>query len=266
MKNKNSRDDERVAIVTGSDRGIGFEVCRELGARGYQVVLTSPDLVKGQKAATKLQGQGLAVVYHVLDLLNERHLRTLQAFILKKFGRVDVLVNNAGVMLDGGRSQREGILVRRVKSVSRKLDFGEAPGILDVGGDIVLGTLEVNLLGALRMCQSFVPMMIKAGYGRVINVSSRLGQLHTMSDAEKVPAYQISKTALNAVTRLVADAAGGTNVLVNSVCPGWTRTAIGGPRAPQSTEDAARTILWLATHPDGGPTGSFFYNKKRMDW
>jgi len=266
MKKTGSDTHNRVAIVTGSDRGIGFEVCRQLGRLGYQVVLTCPDAAKGKKAAAKLRRQGIHVVYHVLDVTNEKDIRALQSFILKKFGHVDVLVNNAGVMIDGGRSQLEGLLARRLKKASRKLDFGEGPGILGTDRDIVRWTLEVNLLGSLRMCQVFVPLMMKAGYGRVVNVSSRLGQLDSMTDAEKVPAYQMSKTALNAVTLMVADAARGTNVLVNSVCPGWTRTDIGGPEAPQSTEEAARTILWLATHPDGGPTGGFFYNKKRIDW
>ena len=146
------------------------------------------------------------------------------------------------------------------------MGFGEGLSILEVNLDIVRATLEINTLGALKMCQVFVPLMMKAGYGRVVNVSSGLGQLNDMTDEDKVPAYQISKTALNAVTRMVADAASGSNVAVNSVCPGWTRTDIGGRQAPQSTKKAAETILWLARQPDNGPTGGFFRNKKRIAW
>ena len=108
---------ERVAIITGADRGIGFEVSRELGAFGYQVVLTSPDRARGKVAIAKLNREGLNVVYRKLDLLNERDIRALREFVLDKFGRVDVLVNNAGVMLDSGRSKVEGLLKRRIRKI-----------------------------------------------------------------------------------------------------------------------------------------------------
>lgn len=256
----------RVAIVTGADRGIGFEVCRELGMLGCRVVLTSPDVVKGKIAAEKLRRAGVNVFYRVLDVMSEKQVLALKQFVLKKFGRVDILVNNAGVMLDAGRSKIEGMLRRQLNKVPKKVDFGEGPSVLDVDIDIVRATLEINTLGALRMCQMFVPLMMKADCGRVVNVSSGLGQLVGMTDVEKVPAYQMSKTALNAVTRMVADAAKAYHVQVNSVCPGWTRTDIGGPEAPQSVEDAAETIVWLATHSSPGPTGGFFRHKKRIAW
>jgi NAD(P)-dependent dehydrogenase (short-subunit alcohol dehydrogenase family) len=257
---------KRVAIITGADRGIGFEVSRELGALGFKIVLTSPDRARGELAAAKLRREGLNIVYRKLDLLNERDIRSLSVFVLNKFGRVDVLVNNAGVMLDSGRSKVEGLLSRRIKKIPKRKGVGEGPGILEINIDIVRATLEINTLGALKMCQAFVPVMMKADYGRVVNVSSSLGQLNDMTDEDKVPAYQMSKTALNAVTRMVADAASGSNVAVNSVCPGWTRTDIGGPEAPQSTEEAAETIVWLATQPDNGPTDGFFRDKRRIAW
>jgi NAD(P)-dependent dehydrogenase (short-subunit alcohol dehydrogenase family) len=256
----------RVAIITGADRGIGFEVSRELGKLGFQIVLTSPDQSRGEIAADKLRRKGLSVIYRKLDLLRQKDIDALKVFILHKFGRVDVLVNNAGVMLDPGRSKIEGLLKHRIKKIPKRMGFGEGPTILEVNIDIVRATLEINTLGALKMCQAFVPMMIKARYGRVINVSSSLGQLNDMTDEDRVPAYQISKTALNAVTRLVSDAVGRNNVAVNSVCPGWTRTDIGGRQAPQSTKKAAETIIWLARQPDNGPTGGFFRNKLRITW
>jgi NAD(P)-dependent dehydrogenase (short-subunit alcohol dehydrogenase family) len=257
---------KKVALVTGSDRGIGFEVCRRLWAREIQMILTSPDKAKGEAAAAELRRTGAAVAYHVLDVLNERHITALRAFVLEEFGGVDILVNNAGIMLDAGRSKVEGLLAQQLKKIPKRVEFGEGPSILDVDIEIVRAVLEVNTLGALRMCQAFVPLMMKAHYGRVVNVSSSLGQLHGMTDEDRVPAYQMSKTALNAVTRMVADAAKGTNVAVNSVCPGWTRTDIGGPEAPQSVEEAAETIVWLATKPGSSPTGGFFRNKRRIAW
>jgi len=255
----------RVAIVTGSDRGIGFEVCRQLGERGYRVVLTGPNRKRGESAAAKLRRGGSDVVYHYLDVADEKSIQTLRKFVLKKFGRVDVLVNNAGVLLDEGRSEIEGVLTRRVKKRPKRVAFGEGPGVLEVDIEIMRATLEVNTLGALRMCQAFVPSMMKAGYGRVVNVSSSRGQIHGMSD-EGAPAYQMSKAALNAITLMAADAASGSNVQVNSVCPGWTRTTLGGPEAPQTVEEGAETIVWLATRPDSGPTGGFFQHKKRIAW
>ncbi len=256
---------ERVAIVTGSDRGIGLEVCRQLGELGYQVVLTSPDPVKGEAAAAKLRRNGGKVVGHVLDVTRARHIQALQTFVFKRFGCIDVLVNNAGVLLDEGRSKLEGLLARRLPAPPKKVDVGEGPSVLEVGVEIVRLTLEINTLGALRMCQAFVPLMMEVDYGRVVNVSSSRGQLHGMTDGG-APAYQMSKAALNAITLMVADAARGGNVTVNSVCPGWTRTNLGGPEAPRSVKKGAETIVWLATHPDGGPTGGFFMDKKQIDW
>jgi NAD(P)-dependent dehydrogenase (short-subunit alcohol dehydrogenase family) len=256
----------RVAVVTGAGRGIGLEVVRQLAERGIDVVLTSPNQIEGKAASAKLLRQGLNVTFHILDVVNEKHIRALRAFVLKKFGRIDILVNNAGVMFDSGRSKVEGLIARRLKKIPRKLDVGHGPSILDADISIVRSTLEINTLGALRMCQALVPLMMKAGYGRVVNVSSSLGQLNGMSDEDRVPGYQLSKAALNAVTLMVAGAALGENVVVNSVCPGWTRTDLGGPDAPQSVEEGAETIVWLATHPNGGPTGGFFRDKKRIQW
>jgi len=254
----------RVAVVTGSDRGIGFEVSRQLGELGFQVVLTSPNPIKGGASAAKLRRQGMSVIYCLLDVTNEKQIRAMRSFIINKLGRVDVLVNNAGVLLDEGRSKLEGLMARRLKT-SKKVDVGEGPIVLKVDVDLVRVTLEINTLGPLRMCQAFVPLMMGAGYGRVVNVSSSRGQFNGMNDGG-APAYQMSKAALNAVTLMVADAVRGGNVLVNSVCPGWTRTSLGGSEAPRSVEQAAETILWLATLPAGGPAGGFFMDKKPIDW
>jgi len=257
---------KRVAIVTGSGRGIGLEVATELAEKDYQVVITSPDPIKAKEVSGKLQDQGLDAVFHKLDVVSDEDILSLRKFVLDKFGRIDVLVNNAGVMFDLGRSKVEGLIRERFKSIPKKRDYGEGLGVFGVDLEIVRATLEINTLGPLRMCQVFVPLMMRSGYGRVVNVSSSLGQLNDMTDEDKVPAYQLSKTALNAVTRMFADAASGRNVLINSVCPGWTRTDIGGNDAPQSLAQAAKTIVWLATLPNKGPTGGFFKDKKSISW
>lgn len=256
----------RVAVVTGAGRGIGLETARQLAERGVQVVLTSPNRIEGKASTERLLARGFNVAFRTLDVVNERHIQALRAFMIEKFGRIDILVNNAGVMIEPGRSRIEGLVVRRLKEKPRRVRFEKRPSVLDVDIHVVRATLEINTLGALRMCQAFVPLMTKAGYGRVVNVSSSLGQLNGMTDDERVPAYQLSKAALNAVTLMVADVARGSNVTVNSVCPGWTRTELGGPDAPQSVEEGTETIVWLATHPDGGPTGGFFRDKERIDW
>ncbi|MGE5893121.1 MAG: SDR family NAD(P)-dependent oxidoreductase, partial [bacterium] len=169
----------RVALVTGSDRGIGFEVCRRLSERGYRIVLTSPDRKKASAAAARIEGA--KVVSHVLDVADPRSVRTVRKYVLAEFKRLDVLVNNAGVLLDEGRSLIEGSIARTLKKAPKKVDFGEGPSVLEQDIDIIRLTLEINTFGALRMCQAFVPLMMEAGYGRVVNVSSGRGQLNGMT-------------------------------------------------------------------------------------
>ena len=188
---------------TGLDRGLGFEVCRQFGERGYRVVLTGPDRKKREASAAKLRSSGSDVVYHQLDVVDEKSVQALRKFVIKKFNRIDVLVNNAGVLLDEGRSGLEGILARRLRKRPKRVGFGEGPGVLDVNIGIVRAALEINTLGALRMCQAFMPLMIKNGYGRGVNVSSSRGQMSGMTD-EGAPEYQMSKAALNAVTHMAA--------------------------------------------------------------
>ena len=256
---------QKVALVTGSDRGIGFEIARQLGRMGFLVILTSPNPSQRKKAAGLLTKAGIRVIGRPLDLLNDKQIISLRSFIVRTLGRLDVLVNNAGISFDLGMSPAEGRLLRRLKHLPRRTDYGQGPGILGAEMNIVRATLEVNTFGALKMCQAFAPLMMKARQGRIINISSTLGQLSSMNNEDKVPAYQISKTALNAVTRLVADAVKDYHVAVNSVCPGWTRTRLGGPDAPQSPEEAARDIVWLATRPFSF-TGRFVQHRRVIKW
>ncbi|MEW5890116.1 MAG: SDR family oxidoreductase [Pseudomonadota bacterium] len=231
----------RIAVVTGANRGIGREIARQLAACGLTVVLTSRDPARGRAAAEALARDYPTLLYHPLDVTKQHSVDALRDWLQSHLGRADVLVNNAGVMLDGGGRR-----------------------IADLSLDVLQATLEVNLYGALRVTQALLPMMRRHRYGRIVNLSSGLGQLADMGSG--TPAYRISKTALNAFTRILAAELEGTNIKVNSLCPGWVRTDLGGPNAPRSVEEGADTAVWLATLPDKGPSGGFFRDRKRIAW
>lgn len=239
---------KRVALVTGGNRGIGLEVCRQLGRQGYTVLLGSRDITKGKAAADLLRTEGLNVSPLKLDVTSESDVASAYNYVVGAFGRLDVLVNNAGVLLDPPRHPPDA----------------EGASIFNAKLDTIRGSLEANTFGALRLAQKFVPLMVKNGYGRVVNLSSGMGQLSDMNGGW--PGYRISKVALNAVTRIFADETKGSNVLINSVCPGWVRTEMGGQEAELSPAEGADTIVWLATLPDGGPTGGFFRERKPIEW
>jgi NAD(P)-dependent dehydrogenase (short-subunit alcohol dehydrogenase family) len=234
----------QIAVVTGGNRGIGFEVCRHLARKGLFVILTGRDRSEAEKAAETLRGEGLDVIAHQLDVTSDSGVTALEHFVRLDYGRLDVLVNNAGVSLD------------RERGIRSLLDAPVVTTLHD--------TLEPNLYGPLRTCRAFVPMMREKGYGRVVNVSSELGSLTTMADG--YPTYRISKTALNALTRILAAELKADGILVNAASPGWVRTDMGGPEAPRSAEEGADTIVWLATLPNDGPTGGFFQDRKPLPW
>ena len=233
--------DKRIVVVTCGNRGIGFEICRQLAKRGLHVVLTARSAAKGRAAAAVLRDEGLEVEPRQLDVTSARSIKALATHLDKRHGRLDVLVNNAGVLLDPRGSR-----------------------LLDSKVNTYRDTLETNLFGPLMLCQALVPLMRKNGYGRIVNLSSRLGQLSDMGTG--TPAYRISKTALNALTRTLAAELRDTNILVNSMCPGWVKTDMGGPKAPRTPEAAADTAVWLATLPDGGPSGGFFRDRQPLPW
>jgi NAD(P)-dependent dehydrogenase (short-subunit alcohol dehydrogenase family) len=231
---------KRVAVVTGGNRGIGLEVCRELGAHGLRVVLASRDLAKGEAAATRLAADGLDVRARALEITDVGSVGDLSRWLDRELGGADVLVNNAAVLLE---------------------EDGE---VLTIPEEAFRASFETNVLGALHLCQAVVPGMRARRYGRVVNVSSGAGQLAGMDGY--APAYSLSKAALNALTRLIAHAGQDRNVLVNAVDPGWVRTDMGGTSAPRSVKHGADTIVWCATLPDGGPTGSFFHDRTPIPW
>jgi NAD(P)-dependent dehydrogenase (short-subunit alcohol dehydrogenase family) len=229
-----------VALVTGANRGIGLEVCRQLAAAGLQVVLSARDRDKATAAARQLAKDGIDVSIQVLDVTSEDSIRAAARDLESKVSRVDVLVNNAAVLI------------------------AEGADVLDTPLDDFRRTFDANVFGVIATCQAFVPRMIERGYGRVVNVSSAAGQLSTMNGY--APAYSISKAALNAFTRQLAAATKNTGVLVNSANPGWVRTDMGGANAPRSVSQGADTLVWLATLPDDGPTGGFFSDRRPIDW
>lgn len=232
---------KRVAIVTGANRGIGFEVCRQLAAKDLHVVLTARDTEKGKLAAARLQERGLDVEFHSLDVTAPESIARLRDDIAGRYGAADVLVNNAGILVEPRDSD---VLNSRIETYRE--------------------TIETNLLGAVQMCLAFVPLMLEKSYGRVVNVSSGAGQLSDMEDG--YPAYRLSKTALNALTRTLGAELSGKNVLVNSACPGWVKTDMGGKDATRSVEQGAGGIVWLATLPDNGPSAGFFRDRKPIPW
>ena len=231
----------RIAVVTGGNKGLGFEICRQLAVQGIHVVLTERDETRGLRAVKTLQEHNLNVIFHPVDVTNDRSVRTLGTYMARTHGGCDILVNNAGISLRGsGRSV-----------LTTPLEDFEV-------------TLDTNFYGALRMCQSLVPLMQKRRYGRVVNLSSGMGQLDDMEDGWA--AYRVSKTALNALTRMVAAATADDGVLVNSVCPGWVRTDMGGPSASRGVRKGAETAVWLATLPNNGPSGGFFRDREAIPW
>jgi NAD(P)-dependent dehydrogenase (short-subunit alcohol dehydrogenase family) len=227
----------RTALVTGGNRGIGFETCRQLARAGLQVVLTARDERLGREAAERLASQELAVSFERLDVSSEQSVRACAERLRARDAHVDVLVNNAAICPRVGFFEEADETVREV--------------------------FAVNFLGAVWTCRAFVPAMVKGGYGRVVNVTSGYGSI--AEGLEGPAAYSLSKAALNALTLKLAAEVGG-DVKVNALDPGWVRTRMGGPAAPTSPEEAAEPIVWLATLPKDGPTGQCFRRRRPVPW
>jgi NAD(P)-dependent dehydrogenase (short-subunit alcohol dehydrogenase family) len=250
MKEQNAMEDpsKRVALVTGANKGIGFEIVKKLAAQKITVLIGARNQEHGVKAQEQLRRYEPDAHFILLDVTDVMSIQAAVGRIKDEFRRLDILVNNAGIMIDS------------------------ETGITELNSTIFQNTLETNALGPLLLIQACLPMMKAQNYGRIVNLSSTLGSLSDIASPDsphakvKAPAYRLSKTILNGITVLLASEMRGTNILVNSACPGWVRTDIGGDQAPLSPEQGADTPVWLATLPDGGPSGGFFRERQPIPW
>lgn len=230
----------RVALVTGGNRGIGYETCRRLGQSGLKVVLAARDKSKGQRASRALSEENLDVEFQELDVTDPLSIDQALRNVDEKFQRLDVLINNAAVAMPGDTT------------------------ILDADYERLEQTFRTNLYGPVLLCQACVPIMARNGYGRIVNVSSGKGSFSKLTRG--TPCYRISKTALNSFTKLLATELEDTNILVNAMTPGWVRTRLGGFKAPRSVQEGVDTIIWLAMIGDEGPRGRFFKDREEFPW
>lgn len=231
----------KTALVTGGNKGIGFAVCRQLAEQGFRVFLGSRDDERGEAAVVQLHEAGYPQVeLLVVDVADPVSVEAAAGELAGRANHLDALVNNAGVFLDDKVSP------------------------LAIEPEVIIETFQTNTLGSLLMTRTVLPLLKKAGEAEVVNVSSGMGQLSDMNGGSA--AYRISKTALNAVTRILASELSPFRIRVNSVCPGWVKTDMGGPGATRTPDQGADTIAWLASGKGGKATGGFFRDRKPIPW
>lgn len=235
---------KRTALVTGANRGIGFAIAHQLAELGISILAGVRNEANAEATRSAFGKLGLNVEAVVLDVANAAALPSTLKDIEQRHAAIDILVNNAAILIDG--------------------PGGFDASLFEMTDDTLRRTFETNVLAPAASIRTLLPGMIVRGYGRVVNVSSLAGQLSAMSSG--FPAYRMSKTALNALTRIAAAEAGYGDVKVNACSPGWVRTGMGGPDAPRSPGKGAETAVWLATLPSNGPTGGFFEDKKSVAW
>ncbi|WP_374075909.1 SDR family NAD(P)-dependent oxidoreductase [Bdellovibrio bacteriovorus] len=235
---------KKIAIVTGANRGLGLATCEALAQRGFKVIMAMRNPEKAQKQINGLKMKDLDVVAMKLDQSQEKSINDFVEQIRKEFGFVDVLVNNAGILIDSEDGGNSSLFKTKASTIQK--------------------TFTTNTLGPFLLTQKIFPLMKQEGYGRIVNVSSGMGQLSESQTASA--AYRISKTALNMVTNLFASEVGDSDICVNSVSPGWVRTDMGGPNADRSVEQGIKGIVWAATLSKGGPNGGFFRDGEMLNW
>jgi len=231
----------KIAIVTGGNRGLGREIARQLMRNDVFVVIGCRDKPKCEAALEELRADGTNLDAFPLDVNDTKMVKRFVEYVEKQHGSPSILVNNAGVYPEATTSR-----------------------VVDTPTSVWRETFETNLFGAVRMCREVAPLIAKLRYGRIVNMSSGLGQLHQMGEGS--PAYRVSKAALNALTRTLAAEVAGSGILVNSMSPGWVKTDMGGEDAPRSVEEGADTAVWLCLLPSNGPTGQFFRDRKPIPW
>jgi NAD(P)-dependent dehydrogenase (short-subunit alcohol dehydrogenase family) len=233
----------KIALVTGGNKGIGFAIAEQLAKADVQVLLGTRDIARGEQAIKALQQKGLNTVSLMpLDVTDERAIQQAAQQIETQYGHLDILVNNAGILPDEDSDSRG----------------------LDVNPDIVRSVFETNTLAPLRLMQAMAPLLKKSSSGRIINISSGMGALNDMDGGYL--AYRVSKTALNAITRVLASELAGSGVSVNAVCPGWVRTDMGGANASRSPEESATGIVPLLLSEKSAYNGQFLRDGKPIDW
>jgi NAD(P)-dependent dehydrogenase (short-subunit alcohol dehydrogenase family) len=238
----------RVALVTGANRGIGFEIARRLGRLGYAVLVGARDQRRGQTATERLKAEGFDAHLVILDVTYQPSIESAAKIIESNYGRLDALVNNAGIMHDSSLKPSETPL------------------------DTIREVFEANFFGVIAVTQTLLPLLRKSDAGRIVNLSSSLGSLNMMADPAsfdggyRLLGYGSSKAAINLFTMQLAHELRDTAIKVNAAHPGWIKKDMGGQDAPGTVEEGADTPVWLATLPESGPTGGFFYERKPMPW
>lgn len=244
---------KKIALITGASKGLGFETAYQLGVKGYTVIVAARTQQKSNETAEKLKSKGVHAVGMQLDVVNDNEVDNLSKTINEHFGKLDVLVNNAGVQLDFP---------------------GFMPGnsTETVSLDILKQTFEINYFAPIALTQKLLPLLKKSTAGRIVNVSSIMGSLALHADSNspiygiKLLAYNSSKTALNQFTLHLAEALKDSPIKVNSAHPGWVKTDLGGEYAPMSIEDGVKTIVDLSTLDENGPTGAFIHLGESLPW
>ena len=248
----NAQTTNKIALITGANKGLGFGIARQLGKQGITVLIAARNESKGKEAVDKLQFEGIDAHFIKLDISDRSSIESAYNAIAEQFGKLDILVNNAGV----------------------NLEFSAGlPAPSQVSLDVLKQTFEINFFGVVAVTQAMLPLIQKSDAGRIVNVSSNLASLALHQDPDfqfydvKQLAYDSSKTAVNAFTVHLAHELKDTNIKVNSAHPGWVKTDMGTDEGELTIEEGAATPVWLATLPENGATGSFFdENQQPMSW
>lgn len=230
---------KKIALVTGANRGMGLATSIELAKQDYHVILVGRNSEQLINEVSKLIDSKLSAEFIIADITHKEDADKVIQIIKEKYNRLDVLVNNAGIYIEEG-----------------------SPFKADE--EIFTRTMETNLYGPLRLMKGLIPLMIANNYGRVVNVSSNLGSFRGASS--HCLSYSVSKSALNMLTNLFAAEVSSKNIKINSICPGWVKTDMGGSSAPRTIEQGISGIVWAATLKDNGPSGKFFHDQKEISW
>jgi NAD(P)-dependent dehydrogenase (short-subunit alcohol dehydrogenase family) len=244
----------KIAVITGANRGLGFATARRLGQSGVRVIVGARNLAHGEEAVARLRREGLDCEPLRIDVDSPASVRGAAKLVEREHGRIDILINNAGILPEA-----------TAPDVDRPLDLG-----------MVRETFETNVFGTISVTNEFLPLLRRSASGRIVNVSSTMGSLTDQTDPSSpyygllVPAYQMSKAALNGFTIALSKALTDTSIKVNSVCPGWVQTDLGGPEnraaAPTTADEAAQIVVDMASIPDDGPTGRFVDRDGTVAW